>query len=131
MRFAVCVVGARQLHKSRVTLLNIYNGTGQWQSFEEAADVVMLYSADGHRSDAGQNLPRDVCLDGQRDVAEVDVRIVCVGVEKCQVDALLTQRLVGVFVDISEDADLVNDRPDDVSAKEKNCFNTQSQDTNK
>lgn len=111
-------VGFAQLIEGRVAVGDVHNATGQRQCLQQFLRAAE--SSQVHGCDASEHLTGDVRLDGQRNVAQVNVTLVAVCVVEGEVDALLALETGVILAHLRQDADLIDHRLDHVTKNGRN-----------
>lgn len=110
-------VRSAQLIEGGVAVRDVHNASGQGKGFQE-----FLGAAEGSQingCDAGQHLTGDIGLDGQRDVAQVNVTLVAVRVVEGQIHAFLALETGVILAHLRQDSDLVDHRLDHIAGRKR------------
>lgn len=110
-------VGLGQLIEGGVAVCDVHDASREGQCLQQLLGTAEGANVDG--GNASEHLTGHVCLYGQRNVAQIDVRLIRVCIVEGQIDALLALEVSVVLAHLGQNADLVDNRLDHVPSRRK------------
>lgn len=108
-------IGFGQLIEGGVAVCDVHNASREGQCLQKLLGTAEGANVDG--GNAGEHLPRHVCLYGQRNVAQIDVRLIRVCIIEGQIDTLLALEVCVVLAHLGQNANLVDHSLDHVPSR--------------
>lgn len=108
-------VGLSQLIEGGVAVCDVHDASREGECLQQLLGTAEGTNVDG--GNAGEHLTRHVRLYGQRNVAQIDVRLIRVCIIEGQIDALLALEVSVVLAHLGENSDLIDHGLDHIPSR--------------